>query len=606
MTEPLPARNSSRFFGSAFFWFLTVAAGVIVIAWFFFSRTAREQTVDKQPISQNPDLESASPVLFRDVTAKTNVEFTYRNGEEANHFSILETLGGGVALLDYDGDGLLDIFVVGGGYFAGHDKKDIRGHPCKLYRNLGNWKFEDVSARVGFSGPWFYSHGVAVADYDLDGWPDLLITGYGRIALFRNVTDGRNGRKFEDVTRQLNLRDDSWSSSAGWADLDGDGYPDLYVCHYIDWSFANHPICKSLRNGSDREVCPPQYFKPLVHALYRNLQGKSFEDLTGKHKLEARGCGLGVVLGDLNDDGRPDIYVGNDATLNFLYFNRPHGILEERAGLSGTAGNDSGHYDGSMGVDFSDYDGSGRPSIFVTNFQGDMHALYKNLGRETFQHYSRASGLSAIGMQYVGFGTGFFDVDNDGWEDLIIVNGHVLYQPMLGSTYKQRPRLLRNIEFEGRRFYKDVSEQGGPFFQMPTLGRGLAIGDFDNDGWPDLVISHTNSPLAILRNEAATSIPHHWCGIKLVGKDFRDVVGSTVIVEGSARTLTRFAKGGGSYLSSSDRRLLFGLGASERIKRVTVKWSWGQTETWDNIEPDIYWELHEGQELPQRQFPVKK
>jgi hypothetical protein len=268
--------------------------------------------------------------------------------------------------------------------------------------------------------------------------------------------------------------------------------------------------------------------------------------------------------------------------------------------LAGVAVNDDGHYDGSMGVDVGDYDGTGRPTLWVTNFQGDIHALYANLGDETFQHVTRAVGIAAIGQQWVGFGTGFIDTDNRGWEDLVIVNGHVVHHPVLGGTYKQRPILLRNVEFEGRRFFKDVSAQAGPFFKVPNLGRGLAIGDLDNDGWPDFVVSHTNSPVALLRNEVAKSSKNRWVGVKLVGKDNRDVVGSTVILEGSERRLTKFTKGGGSYLSASDPRLLFGLGESNQIKKVTVKWSWAKSETFSGLEPGSYWELHEGEAMAKK------
>jgi hypothetical protein len=256
-----------------------------------------------------------------------------------------------------------------------------------------------------------------------------------------------------------------------------------------------------------------------------------------------------------------------------------------------------------MGVDAGDYEGTGRPALWVTNFQGDLHGLYANRGKERFDHRSRVAGISVIGQHWVGFGTGFLDVDNDGWEDLIIVNGHVLQNPILGSTFKQRPFLLRNIESRGRRFFQDISTQGGPYFQMPNLGRGLAIGDLDNDGWADVVVSHTNSPVALLRNETAAGqkSPHRWLGLTLKGKENRDIVGSTVIVElASGRKLTRFAKGGGSYLSASDPRLLFGLGATEEVKQLTVKWSWGQSQSWpkDRFEINHYWELHEGQAEP--------
>jgi hypothetical protein len=252
-----------------------------------------------------------------------------------------------------------------------------------------------------------------------------------------------------------------------------------------------------------------------------------------------------------------------------------------------------------MGVDAADFDGSGRPSLWVTTFQNEVHALYRNLGRELFRHQSRAVGVSAIGQQFVGFGTGFVDVDNDGWEDLVLVNGHVFRFPP-GDAVKQRPVLFHNVEYQGRRFFRDVRAQGGTFFQTPAVGRGLAIGDLDNDGWPDLVISHTNSPVVLLRNEAGTTSRARWLGIQLVGRGQRDVVGSTVIVEGSTRRLTRFVKGGGSYLSARDPRLLFGLGATEQVQRVTVKWSWGKTQSWERLEPNHYWQLHEDEAVARK------
>jgi hypothetical protein len=542
----------------------------------------------------------SGPAWFQEMTSGSGLDFTYRNGEEANQFTILESLGGGVALIDYDGDGLLDIFVTGGGCFDGPDRTELKGYPCKLYRNLGNFKFEDVTAKVGLDKvTWWYTHGAAVADYDRDGWPDLLVTGYGRIMLFHNESDGKGGRKFVDVTAAVGLKDDSWSTSAGWADIDGDGFPDLYVCHYCDWSFANNPSCTGQMPGVLRDVCPPQKFKPLIHALFKNEGGKAFKNISLEQGFEAKGCGLGVVLVDVNDDGRPDIYVGNDATNKFLFINRG-GKLEEKGLLAGVAVNDAGKYDGSMGVDAGDYDESGRPALWVTNFQGDLHALYRNLGREYFQHISRAGGLGAIGMHLVGFGTGFIDADNDGWEDLVIAHGHVLQHPILGSTVKQLPMLLRNVDYEGRRFYRDLGPTAGPYFRTPVIGRGLAIGDLDNDGWPDIVVSHSNSPVAVLRNSVAEHTPARWLGIRLVGRGNRDIVGSTVILENGRRRLTRFAKGGGSYLAANDPRLLFGLGPDGKPGRITVKWSWGEKQTWDGLEPGAYWELHEGSPTPIR------
>src|SRR5262249_33895593 len=267
--------------------------------------------------------ESAAPpgsFFFRDVTENAGLRFTYCNGEEAQHYAILESLGGGVALLDYDGDGLLDVFLTGGGYFDG---QEIRGHPCKLFKNLGGFKFKDVTREVGLENfPWFYSHGAAVADFNRDGWPDLLVTGWGRLALFQNVPDGKGGRCFIEITRQAGLTDNLWSTSAACADLDGDGYPDLYVCHYVNWSFANHPKCGGYGAGVERGVCPPKRFEALPHVLYRNNRDGTFTEVSAEAGLRKDGKGLGVLALDVNGDGLPDIYVANDTDNNFLYLNR--------------------------------------------------------------------------------------------------------------------------------------------------------------------------------------------------------------------------------------------------------------------------------------------
>jgi hypothetical protein len=282
-----------------------------------------------------------------------------------------------------------------------------------------------------------------------------------------------------------------------------------------------------------------------------------------------------------------------------LFFNRG-GKLEERAILAGVSRDDSGLLQGSMGLDVGDFDGSGQASLWVTNFQGQLPALYRNLGRENFHYASRVVGVAAIGQHLVSWGTGFLDVDNDGWEDLVIVNGHVLQHTIRGSTVKQRPVLLQNVESRGKRFFQDVSHQGGEFFSIPAAARGLAVGDLDNDGWPDCVVSHTNAPVALLRNEAGTALPNRWLGVKLVGRANRDVVGSTIVLEGNTRKQTRFAKGGGSYLSAGDPRFLFGLGAAEQVRSVSVKWSWGATQTWTGLEPNSYWELREDEDTPRR------
>ncbi len=572
-----------------------LAVAVIVAC----SRSAPPETMPPAPDGPREPPYTGEP-WFRDVTEASGIRATCRNGEEADQFTILESLGAGVALFDYDGDGRLDVLVVGGGYFDGPTKSDLKGHPCKLYRNLGGLKFEDVTEKAGLAIPWWYAHGVAVADYDRDGFPDFAVTGFGKIELFHNEPDGKGGRRFVAVGEKLGLKDASWSTSAGWADLDGDGFPDLYVCHYCDWSFANNPTCRGASAAVARDVCAPQKFKPLVHSLFKNDKGTGFRDVSADHGFKPDGCGLGVVLADLNGDGRPDIYVGNDATNNFLFWNRA-GRLEEKGLSAGVAVDDTGRYNGSMGVDVGDYDGTGRPSIWVTNFQGELHALYHAVGHELFDHRSKAVGIGAVGLHRVGFGTAFADVDGDGWEDLVVVNGHVLRHPS-GSTLRQTPVLFQNVPGQTGRVFKDASPRGGSYFQTPAVARGLAVGDLDNDGRPDFVVTHTNGPVAVLRNEMPVRQP--WLGVKLVGTGNRDVVGSTVTLEGETRTLTRFVKGGGSYLSASDPRLLFGLASAGRVKRLTVKWSWGGTQSWEAPELGAYWELTEGQPAAKKLPPA--
>jgi hypothetical protein len=551
---------------------------------------------------KKPDIKVELPPYFQDVTAQTGIDFRYRNGEEAGHYAILESLGGGVALFDFDGDGLLDVFVIGGGYFDGPDKKTIRGYPNKLYKNLGGWKFRDVTKEAGLEAPLFYGHGVAVADYDRDGWPDLLVTGYGRVCLYHNESDGAGGRRFVDVTRAAGLAGPPiWATSAAWGDLDGDGFPDLYICNYVNWSFTNHPYCNGYTGNVKRDICSPRQFEAQPHLLYHNDGKGRFANVSEaaglRHTRDDKdyGKGLGVIIVDVNDDRLPDIYVANDTTDNLLCLNKskPGALRFEEAGLElGVARDHNGVSNGSMGVDAADFDGSGRPSLWVTNYENELHGLYRNVlqqNRTYFIHSTQLTGIAAIGQVYVGFGTGFIDVDHDGWEDLFISNGHVIRHPYRDNL-QQVPVLLRNQQ--GR--FEDATARGGSYFTARHRGRGVAFGDLDNDGKVDMVLCHVNEPVAVLRNVAETG--HHWLGVALRTKDQRDVAGAKLMLSAGNKKLTRFVKGGGSYLSANDARIVFGLEKTGKIDELTVVWPTGtpRRERWRDLAVDRYHPLEQG------------
>jgi enediyne biosynthesis protein E4 len=563
--------------------------------------------------------EPPGPPVFENVTQTSGVVFTYRNGEDtANHLSILESLGGGAAVFDFDGDGLLDIFLPGGGGFAGKDKKDIVGYPCKLFKNLGKGRFLDVTAAVGLEKlaggkPWFYTHGCAVADYDRDGWPDLLVTGWGRVALFRNVPvdpkDPSKGRRFEDVTDKAGLgKGITWATSAAFADLDGDGYPDLYVCQYVDWSWKKHPACTY--DGKTPDVCAPRYFDGLPHKLFRNTGKGSFVDVSKEAGLHSGGenasKGLGVLIVDINGDGKPDIYVANDTVDNFLYLNKskPGQLRFEEVGLSsGTARDDRGVPNGSMGLDAGDPARLGKPDIWVTNYENELHALYRNEcqpGLAFFNYHTQAAGIAALGQTFVGWGTAFLDVDLDGWEDLFVSNGHAIRYPKnLGVTRLQRPMLLLN---QKGKFVK-ISKRIGDYGKKEHLGRGVAFGDLDNDGRTDLVLSPTNEPAALLRGIGG--VGRHWLGVDLHGKGHADFVGARVVLEAADGQQTRFAKGGGSYASANDRRLVFGLGEQTKIKAVEVTWPDGSRQKFTEMPVDRYHVLVQG-EAKAQPYPLAR
>lgn len=572
-------------------WRIRVLAGVIG-----FAVTAVVAFFGCRP-EVTPTVVAPTPSLFEDVTGPSGVAFTHQNGDDYSPrlLTLLESLGGGGAALDYDGDGKLDLLFTGGGHFGGTNGQQILGDPCRLYRNRGGFTFEPVTLPEP-AGGWFYSHGAAAADYDRDGWPDVLVTGWRRVALYHNEPDDRGGRKLVDVTPAVGLNAGiTWATSAAWADLDGDGFPDLYVCQYADWSFDNHPTCSY--DGKTPDICPPTQFRGLPHKLFRNAGGKRFDDVSASAGLHPGGekasYGLGVVAADLDGDGRPEVYAANDSAPNFLYLNesKPGAIrLREQGMTAGVAVDGGGRPTGSMGVDVGDPEGTGRPALWVTNFENEIHAVYRNQSKPgvlRFAFASDATGVTALGQKYVGWGTGFADFDRDGWEDLIVANGHAVRFPA-GAPRRQRPVLLLNA---GGRF-GDETARGGGYFAAPRAGRGLILADLDDDGRVDAVVCHVNEPVTLLRNVAAPE--NHWVGVQLRGNAHADVVGARVVLEAAGRTQVRFAKGGGSYASSGDQRMVFGLGVSSRVDKLTVVWPDGTKQEWIDPPADRYHRITAG------------
>ena len=514
---------------------------------------------------------------FVDVTAGSGIEFVYRNDEEAGHFSILESLGGGVGLFDYEGDGQLDLFAPGGGTFGGGGK--VSGLPSVLYRNLGGGTFAEVSAKALVREARHYSHGVAVADCDNDGFPDLLVTGYGGLMFYHNQGDGT----FAEQAVPAGLIDTLWSSSAGWGDIDGDGALDVYVAHYANWSFDNHPFCEG-PTRKQREVCSPRFFEPLPDLLYFSNTDGTYRDASSQAGLRKDGKGLGVLIADIDLDRKLDIYVANDTVPNFLYLNAGSGKLTDGSLISGASLGATGAADGSMGVDLGDFNLDGLPDIWVSNFERESNALYRNEGKGFFQHISQSTGVTAVGALYVGWGTMFLDYDRDADEDLFVSNGHVIRYPV-NAPLRQTPLLLENLE--GERVV-NVAPAAGRFFTRPHMGRGAAAGDVDNDGDIDLAVSQMNEPLVLLSNESQNT--NHWISIRLIGtRSSRDPIGATVRVHAGGKVQFRQCRGGASYGSTQDPRLFVGLEDTKRVDRVEIQWPAGGDQT---IEAPAVDEFH--------------
>ena len=527
--------------------------------------------------------EGPAPVVlqFVDDAEAAGLRFVHDNGQTPKKFPP-ETMSGGVGLLDYDGDGRLDVYLVQGGPFpppAGPAEGD------RLYRNRGDGTFEDVTDRAGLGRAGRgYGHGVAVGDYDNDGRPDLFLTRWRAYALLHNRGDGT----FEDATDRAGLDGDrDWPTSAAFADLDGDGDLDLYVCHYLAFDIQNPRVCPDAGSRVNH-YCNPKEFPALPDHAFRNDRGR-FVDVTSRAGfVDPEGRGLGVVAADLDDDNRVDLYVANDMSANYLFRNKGDFRFEEVAFEVGAAANGSGGFQSGMGIACGDLDGDGRPDLAVTNYYGESTTLFRNLGRCLFGDNTVATGLAAPSRNLLGFGIAFLDADNDGRLDLISANGHVSdYRPAFPWTM---PIQLLVGAAGGR--LTDVSAGAGPPFQPLHLGRGLAAGDLDNDGRIDAVVVCQNEPPVLLHNRTAGG---HRVTIQLEGtRSNRDGVGARVMIEagGSRQVAQRF--GGGSYQSAGDPRLHFGLGAATRVDRLEVRWPSGQTDRFLGLDVDRCYRLREG------------
>jgi tetratricopeptide (TPR) repeat protein len=530
---------------------------------------------------RRPDRAAGAGPKFVDDADAAGLRFVQDNGQTKRKL-LPETMSGGVALLDYDGDGRLDVYLVQGGAFPPPARP---AESDRLYRNRGDATFEDVTDRAGLDRAGRgYGHGVTVGDYDNDGRPDLFVTRWRAYALLHNRGDGT----FEDVTDRAGLGGDrDWPTSAAFADLDCDGDLDLYVCHYLAFDVKEPRICS---DAAARVVhyCNPKEFPSLPDHVFRNDAGR-FVDVTSRAGfVDPDGRGLGVVAADLDDDNRIDLYVANDMSANYLFRNKGNLRFEETAVEAGVAANSSGSFQSGMGIACGDLDGDGRPDLAVTNYYGESTTLFRNLGRGVFADQTAAIGLAAPSRHLLGFGIAFLDANNDGRLDLISANGHVSdYRPAF--PWKMPIQLLVGGA-DGR--LTDVSADAGPPFQPLHLGRGLAAGDLDNDGLIDAIVVCQNEPPVCLHNRTAGG---HWITIQLEGtRSNRDGVGARVAIEAVGSRQAAQRVGGGGYQSAGDPRLHFGLGASTRIERLEVRWPSGQVDRYEDLAADRAYRLREG------------
>lgn len=525
-------------------------------------------------------------------------EAIVKTGREQGNLFLPETTGGGIAALDFDRDGWTDIACVGGGYAEVAQKKML-GYRGSLHRARGETRFEHVSAQARFDLSSRYNAAIAVADYDADGFLDLWITGYSIGQLLRNQGDGT----FETIDVQsIGLDDPQWGASAAFFDANADGLLDLYVANYANWSFENNPVCgvdaRFGKSDKSSDYCGPREFKGLCDVLYENLGDGTFRNVSKIAGIEDQLRGLGVLAADLDSDGDVDLYVSNDVDPNLLYRNDGDFKFTEVARQSGVATNDGGTPEGSMGIAFGDYNLDGFGDLWVTNYQNELNALYRGNGQLQFQYASIHARVAQTDEATVGWGTAFADLDCDGDEDLVVVNGHIELKP-LGSTFDQRPQILENLR--GKTF--QLVPRKNTYLETPQASRGLALADFDHDGKLDFVVSRVHAEAAVVIN---TTPGGNALRLRLIGtRSNRDAIGSRVELRIGNNRWVRQLVGGGSYASANDALIHFGVpagvldaaagqGGDSKIQ-VEVIWPSGMSQRWNLANFDQEWLLVEGQ-----------
>ncbi|MGB6667819.1 MAG: CRTAC1 family protein [Candidatus Acidiferrum sp.] len=566
------------------------ALAAIVVGLFFVAFTRAGAPQPQRSSTSSPTLSSS--VTFRDVTRQAGIQFKHDNGAFGKKW-LPETLGPGVAFIDYDNDGWPDIFLVNGMDWPGHGNK--RSTP-KLYHNNHDGTFTDVTHKAGLDAVEMYGMGVAVGDYDNDGYDDLFVTAYGQNHLFHNNGNGT----FTDVTQKAGLGGiKEFSTGAAWVDYDKDGKLDLVVANYVQWTPETDLYCTL--DGKSKSYCTPESYKGTSVRLWHNRGDGTFEDTTKQAGLDdPTSKTLGIAVLDYDGDGWPDLLLSNDTQPNKLYRNNGNGTFTEKAVLAGVAFSEDGVARAGMGVDAADYDRSGHPSLLITNFANQMLSLYHNEGSGLFVDEAPQSEIGRASLLTLGFGCFFFDYDLDGWPDIFVANGHIdpeIQHVQANVKYAMPPHLFRNV---GKGHFEEVTKSMGAAFNMPRVARGAAYADVYNDGRLDILMATNDGPTALFRNEASGATTgaaaNHSLRVKLVGtQSDRDGIGAKVRVMSPEGTQTEMMRSGSSYLSASELVLTFGLGQHEKADRVEIVWPSGQVDRLSNVAAGQTVVVSEGQ-----------